>query len=188
MPAQIMTVYCTAISSTHNWVLSSMRMIFYCRDPSPKPPSSSKMLTLFLNRLLSINPFKGSLLVICRSHTKPQASITVNSTPVTTFESFRYLGVTITSNLKWSAHILNTCKSAKQKHDFLYRNFQQADQRTLSQLYKDLILPKLEYCSGVWDPASTTLSDELESVQRLATKLCTTHWSGSSTTLISSLN
>ena len=39
--------------------------------------------------------------------------------------------------------------SAKQKLGLLYRNFQLADQKTLSQLYKALVLPKLDYCSSL---------------------------------------
>ena len=69
------------------------------------------------------------------------------------------------------------CKSAKQKLGLLYRNFQLANQKTLSQLYKALVLPELDYCSWVWDPFSITLSDKLESIQGFAPKLCTKRWS-----------
>ena len=65
----------------------------------------------------------------------------------------KYLGVTITSELKWNTHITNTCKSAKQKLGLIYCNFQLADQCALSQLYKALMLPKLDYCSCVLDPS-----------------------------------
>ena len=54
---------------------------------------------------LSINPTKRSLLIISRSHTTPQLSITINTTPVTMVES---VGVAITSDLKWNTHITNT--------------------------------------------------------------------------------
>ena len=99
----------------------------------------------------------SGLLIISRCHTKPQLSITMNSTPVTIAESVKYLGVTIAPDLKWNTHITNTCKSAKQKLGLLYRNFHLADQKTLSQLYKALVLPKLDYCSCVWDPPPSLL-------------------------------
>ena len=58
-----------------------------------------------------------------------------------------------------------------------------------SRLYKALVLPKLDYCSCVWDPASsTTLTDRLESAQRFAAKLCTKRWSDSPSLLTASLN
>ena len=139
---------------------------------------------------LSINPTKGSLLIISRSRTKPQLSITINTNLVTVVESVKYLGVTITSmtSMKWNTHDTNTCKSAKQKLGLLYRNFQLADQKTLSQLYKALVLPKLDYCSCVWDPPSITLSNKLESIQGFAAKLCTKRWSVPSTLVTSDLN
>ena len=48
-------------------------------------------------------------------------------------------------------------------------NFQQANQKT--QLYKALVLPKLDYCSCIWDPPSITLLDKLELIQGFAAKL-----------------
>ena len=106
---------------------------------------------------LSINPSKSSLLVISRSRTKPQVLLTINSTPVTIVESAKYLGITITSDLRWNVHISNICKSAKQKLGLIYRNFNQAEQRSLCQLYEALDLPKLDYCSSVWDPPPLSL-------------------------------
>ena len=136
---------------------------------------------------LTINSSKSALLIISRSRMKPQVSISLNSLTVPCVKTVKYLGVTITSDLKWNTHITNTCKSAKQRLGLLYRNFGQADCQTLCQLYKALILPKLDYCSC--DPiSSATLSDKLESVQKFAAKLCTKRWSDSPTLLMISLN
>ena len=129
---------------------------------------------------LAINPTKSTLLVISRKRAKPHISLQINSTPIPCAESTKYLGVTISSDLKWNLHISNTCKSAKQKLGLLYRSFHQADQKTLTHLYKSLILPKLEYCSCVWDPHTALLIDSLESVQSFAAKLCSKRWSAPS--------
>ena len=137
---------------------------------------------------LAINPAKCTLLVISRKRVKPSLSIQINHVIIPTSETVKYLGVNISSDLKWNTHITNTCNSAKRKLGLLYRHFYQADQRTLSLLYKALVLPKLDYCSSVWDPHTITLSDRLESVQRFAAKLCTKRWSASSSDLFSSLN
>ena len=132
---------------------------------------------------LAINPTKSSLLVISRNRSKPKVQVTINSSPIPSVESVKYLGVTITNDLKWNTHIDTTCKPAKQKLGLLHRNFRQADQRTRSQLYKALVLPKLEYCSCVWHPTTSTLTDQLESVQRFTAKLCTKDWSDPSVSL-----
>ena len=83
--------------------------------------------------------------------------MTIASFPIAEVDSFKYVAVTITNDLKWNTHIANTCKSAKRRLGLLYRNFKQADQRILSQLYKALVVPKLNYCTCVWDPATLTL-------------------------------
>ena len=70
----------------------------------------------------------------------------------------------------------------------LYRTFHQADQCTLTQLYKSLVIPKMDYCSCVWDPHTATLINSLESVQSFAAKLCTKSWTTPSCELIASLN
>ena len=44
---------------------------------------------------------------------------------------------------------------------------------TCLQFFKALVLPKLDYCCCVWGPATSTLTDQLELVQRFAAKLCT---------------
>ena len=112
---------------------------------------------------LAINPSKRSLLIISRKRVKPCVSLLINSILISCVEEAKYLGVTISGNLKWNSHISNTCKSAEQKLGLLYHNFHQVDRNTLSHLYKTLVLPKLDYCSSVWDPHTASLTDSLES-------------------------
>ena len=89
--------------------------------------------------------------------TKPQLSITINSTPV----SWVVQWVTITADLKWNSHITNTCKSAKQKLGLLYRNFQQADHHTCTRPWSSLGLitpaafstPRPSISQTSWSPS-----------------------------------
>ena len=94
----------------------------------------------------------------------------------------------ITSDLKWNTHISSTCAKARQQLGFLYCFFYMAGSACLSHLYKCLVLPTLDYCSSVWDPAAVTLISQLESVQRFAARLVTKHWSSPPDQLIHSLN
>ena len=88
-------------------------------------------------------------------------------------DSLSYLGVTITKDLKWNLR---------------YRHFNQADQSTLSSLYKSLVLPLLDYCSSVWDPSSSCAINQLESVQKFGARLCTKRWSDQYLPLLASLS
>ena len=84
-----------------------------------------------------------------------------------------YLGVTVTSNLSWSAHIDNTCVKARKQLGLLYRHFHLVGRKALSRLYKSTVLPLLDYGACVWDPHKVTKIQKLEAVQRFAAKLAT---------------
>lgn len=123
---------------------------------------------------LTLNHSKTKLLLLSRKQQPPSISIFTTACQITQVDSLSYLGVTITKDLKWNNHISNTCAKAKSRLGMLYRHFNNADQSTLSSLYKALVLPHLDYCSSVWDPSSSGAIKQLESVQRFAAKLCTT--------------
>ena len=65
-----------------------------------------------------------------------------------------FLSATMSCDLTWNTHITNTCTKARQQLGLLYRLFGMADHASLAHLYKCLILPTLDYCSVVWDPAA----------------------------------
>ena len=128
------------------------------------------------------------MVVFTRKRDPPVVNIHVCHNVIPPAESTCFLGVTISSDLKWNTHIINTCSKARQQLGFLYRLFGMADPVSLSHLYKCLILPTLDYCSVVWDPATIFLINKLESVQRLAARLTTKRWSAPPNDLLNSLN
>ena len=92
-------------------------------------------------------------------------------------QSYRYLGVLITADLTWSGHVASVCTKAGKHLGFLYRKFYNyAEPKTLKTLYVVIIRPHLEYAVPVWDPHLKKDIVALESVQRLATKICTKSW------------
>ena len=115
-------------------------------------------------------------------------NVTVDNCSVPVVDLTRFLGVTVTSDLKWNTHIDNTCTRARQQLGVIHRSFYEADPGTLSHLYRCLLLPTLDYCSSVWDPHTTFLINKLESVQRLDARLVTKRWSASPSYLLRSLN
>ncbi|XP_064390046.1 uncharacterized protein LOC135337956 [Halichondria panicea] len=137
---------------------------------------------------LTLNQSKTKLLLLSRKRQPPSIILSTNSGQITQVNSLSYLGVTITKDLKWNSHISNTCAKAKSKLGLLYRHFNQADQSTLSSLYKSLVLPLLDYCSSVWDPSSSCAINQLESVKKFGARLCTKRWSDQYLPLLASLS
>ena len=98
--------------------------------------------------------------------------IIVDNLPVKPSKSAKCLGVTISANLimTWSEHISQTCKSAKRTLGLIRRKLHLAPPNVHQKIYKSTVLPKLEYCSAVWDPHHAKDKDALESVQKLRAK------------------
>jgi hypothetical protein len=84
--------------------------------------------------------------------------------------SAKYLGVTITSDLKWSKHINNICAKANSTIGFLKLNLNISHRGIKESSYKSLVRPTLEYASAVWDPHYQTDIKKLEMVQRRAVR------------------
>ena len=99
---------------------------------------------------------------------KSHASYTLEGTDLENVESIKYLGVTITSDLKWNTHVSNVCTKANRTLGFLRRHLYSCPQEVIEAAYKGLVRPVLDYGSSVWDPPGVVLHEELESVQRCA--------------------
>ena len=79
-------------------------------------------------------------------------------------ESIKYLGVTITNDLRWNTHVNNVCTKANGTLGFLRRNLYSCPQEVKEAAYKGLVRPILDYGSSVWDPKGGVLQEELESL------------------------
>ena len=61
---------------------------------------------------MRFQPVKCNMMQLTNKHNKIQASYTLEGTVLENFDSIKYLGVTITSDLKWNSHIRNVCSKA----------------------------------------------------------------------------
>jgi hypothetical protein len=87
--------------------------------------------------------------------------------------------VEITADLSWSDHINSICTKARKQLGFIYRKFYgHVMPNTLKTLYTTFVRPHLEYAVPVWNPHLKKDILALESVQRLASKMCTKAWHG----------
>ena len=118
---------------------------------------------------MRFQPVKCNMMQLTKKHIKIKASYTLEGTVLKIVESIKYLGVTITSDLKWNSHIRNVCSKANRTLGFLRRN--------LFSCPQDVKEAILEYGSTVWDPHCNGLNDELENVQKRAARFVTRNYS-----------
>ena len=112
------------------------------------------------------------MMQLTEKYNKIDASYTLEGT-VENVESIKYLGITISSDLKWNSGIRNVCSKANRTLGFLRRNLFCCPQHVKEAAYKSLVRPILECGSTVWDPHCNGLNDELENVQNYAARFVT---------------
>ena len=134
-----------------------------------------------------LNVTKVKAMIISRKKKPPTFSIDLQGEPLEFVDSFRLLGVTITSDLTWRHHISEITSKAKRLLGFLYRLFRDSNPHCLARLYKAIVLPHLDYCSCVWDPLHVTHIAKIERVQSFAARIVTNDWSRESQELKSEL-
>ena len=83
----------------------------------------------------------------------------------------RDLGVLINNRLCWSDQIRQIKARAYAELGKLRRTFIFWNVNTFKVLYCTFVRPYLEYCASVWSPINAYEIDEIESVQRNATKI-----------------
>ena len=86
-----------------------------------------------------------------------------------TVSQAKYLGITITSDLRWNAHINNISLKANRSL-FLRRNLKVLSIQIKTQAYFTFVRPILENSCTVWDPYTATQINKLEMIQRCAAR------------------
>ena len=141
---------------------------------------------------MRFQPVKCNMMQLTRKRIKKiHASYNnLEGTDLENVESIKYLGVTLTSDLRWNTHVSNVCTKANRTLGFLRRNLYSWPQEVKSGAYKGLVRPVLDYGSSVCDPPGVVLQEELESVQKRAARFVTGNYnyeSGSMTGILGHL-
>ena len=95
----------------------------------------------------------------------------INGMLLTPCEKYKDLGVVISKDLKAAEQVANCVTKANTMVGMIRRTFTYIDKDILLRTYKVFVRPILEYCQQVWAPYLKKDIDELENVQRRATKL-----------------
>ena len=86
------------------------------------------------------------------------------------FESLRDLGVELSDDGAFDAHIEKVCKKARQKSGWIFRTFYSRNSTFLRQMFKSLVQPHLDYCSQLWAPLEGKNLEKIEKVLKDFTK------------------
>ena len=94
----------------------------------------------------------------------------MSGVPLSTVLEHNYLGIFLHHKLSWDPHINFICSKASQLLGFLKRALRTAPLEIKGYLYKQLLLPSIEYCSVIWDPHHSTSIYKLEMIQHRAAR------------------
>lgn len=125
---------------------------------------------------LKFHPAKCKVMTVCsRFHKFEEFDYKmkegVEEISVMRVSSEKDLGVTFDDKLKFGIHIAEKTKKANQILGVIRRSFVFLDRVSLVTLYKALVRPHLEFSQVVWSPYLLMFVDQIESVQRRATRL-----------------
>ena len=95
---------------------------------------------------MRFQPVKCNIMQITRKRIKKiNASYSLEGTVLENVEKIKYLGVTITNDLKWNTHVSNICTKANRTLGFLRRNLAACPLDVKESAYKGLVRQILEY-------------------------------------------
>ena len=94
----------------------------------------------------------------------------IQDTSLESVQHTKYLGVTISDDLRWNRLVADLTGRANKLRGLLRRNLSTCDRRVKEAAYLGLIRPLLGYASQAWDPYTDNLSNEIEKIQRRAAR------------------
>ena len=98
---------------------------------------------------------------------------TIHETVLTRSKTYKYLGLHLSDDFKWTTHISRITKKAYQQLCFVRRNTRNLPKSFGETAYQSLIRPHVEYCSSVWDPHTLSDTQKIERIQRQAARYVT---------------
>ena len=82
------------------------------------------------------------------------------------FETLKDLGVIISEDATFDAHIETVTKKVRQKIGWVLRTFYTRRQDFMKTVFKTLVLPHVDYCSQLWMPTNAQGISSIEKLQK----------------------
>ena len=126
--------------------------------------------------MMKFHPDKCQVLSITKKKTPIKFNYILHGHTLEHVKSAKYLGVTISSDLKWEPHISNICQKANKTIGFLKRNLNISNSNIKEKAYISLVRPSVEYVSAVWDPHLQKDKYKIEMIQRRSARYVTNRY------------
>ena len=91
--------------------------------------------------------------------------------------NIKYLGVNLSSDLRWDKHVMECISKANRVLGLLKRNLHFCSKEVKETAYLSFVRPILEYAGIVWDPHCIYLEEQLEKVQKRAARFVLNNYS-----------
>ncbi|KAK3087639.1 hypothetical protein FSP39_008683 [Pinctada imbricata] len=121
---------------------------------------------------VTFNPAKTDILVVS-NRSVPNLNIIFGDSHPNITETHKHLGITFSSDGKWTAHINNISNSALKQINVLKKLKFTLSRKSLGKIYTTFILPILEYACELWDGCNDYESIKLEQIQYHAARIVT---------------
>ena len=166
---------------THN-ISSEIRLfaddcILYrqIRMPSDCQQDITRLYNWSLTWQMVFNTKKCHILSILRKRDRPTITYTLGTEKLSVVESYPYLGVTVSSDLRWHHYINTISNKANRTLNFIRRNIYRCSPEAKVLAYTSLVRPHLEYASAVWDPYIARDSNKLDKSRDEQQRLSANH-------------
>ena len=135
---------------------------------------------------MSFRPDKCKLLRFTRSHSPIPFNYTLHHHTLPSVPSCKYLGVHLSTSLRFNTHIDHITSKANRTLGFLRRNLHNCTRDIKHLAFNTLVRPTLEYCAAAWDPYTQTNINKLEQINTKAARFITHNYTQTTgiTTLI----
>jgi hypothetical protein len=102
--------------------------------------------------------------------THEAGNYTIDNQMLTKVEETKYLGIIISSDLRWNKHVDDIINKASSRLGTIKRNLGMTSSSTKALAYTIVVRPALEYATSVWNPHLTYQENNIEMIQRRAAR------------------
>ena len=123
------------------------------------------------------SPYEGVAWRTCykmsvfRSRSPVVKDYTLYNQTLVAVQQHPYLGVLLSSDLRWNSHVDRIAKKGNSSLAFVKRNLYACSEETKRAVYVSLVRPHLGYATAVWDPYGQNQVEKLEAIQSSAVRL-----------------